>query len=257
MTLKVSIITVCLNSSKTIISTLQSISDQAYSNIEHIIVDGGSTDGTLDLVKTWRSHEIKLINRPNLGIYQSMNTGINLSTGDIVGILNADDFFSDNTVITDITNIFQNKNPDAIFGDIVYVHQSNLNLIIRNWSSGPYRKDAFKMGWQPPHPTFYLRRDLYMKYGLYDAAFKTAADFELMLRFFEIHEISSEYLPRVLVKMRIGGVSNKSYRNILIANYANLLAFNKNNLKVNYFLYPLFRLLPKFINLIYNKILNK
>lgn len=253
MTIKVSIITVCLNSSDTILSTLQSISEQTYTNIEHIVVDGGSSDLTLNIVSEWSSHKIKLVSRPNLGIYQSMNVGLAISTGDIVGFLNSDDFFIDKSVILDVVKIFREKQPDAVFGDIVYVDSKNFEFIIRNWSSGPYYFEAFKKGWQPPHPAFYVRRDIYIKYGGYDHSFGSAADFELMLRLFEKHNISSVYLSKVLVKMRLGGVSNKSYKNILVANIHNLNAFKKNKISVNYILYPFYRLLPKLLNYIYNK----
>lgn len=255
--IKITIITVCLNSANTIISTLESISCQSYSNIEHIIIDGGSTDGTIQLIRSWSSHKIKLFINNNLGIYESMNLGIRLASGDVIGMLNSDDLLIDKNVLSDIASIFYFNNPDSVIGDIVYVDSVDLNLIVRDWVSGPYHNAAFKKGWQPAHPTFYLRRDLYNKYGGYDPKFKSAADFELMLRFYEKHNISSEYLPRVLVKMRVGGVSNKSYINIFIANFYNLLAFHKNNISVNYILYPFYRLAPKFFNLIYNKIRNR
>jgi glycosyltransferase involved in cell wall biosynthesis len=253
MNLKITIITVCLNSRSTIESTFNSILFQKYKNIEHIVIDGGSKDGTIEFVQNWSHHRVYLIIKEKLGIYESMNLGINMSTGDIVGFLNSDDYFSDFNVVADIASVFNNKNIDSVFGDVVFVDPANLNKIVRTWNSGPYNIFSFKKGWQPAHPTFYLRKTLYLKYGFYDKNFKTAADFELLLRYFERYKITSKYIPRVLIIMRNGGISNKFSLNLLSSNFQNINAFSKNNIHINPYLYLLYRLLPKILNIIFFK----
>lgn len=215
--MKISIITVCYNSEKTIKDTLDSVASQLGVNIEHILVDGASTDNTLDIVKKY-PHVYKTISEPDNGIYHAMNKGISMATGNIVGTLNADDFYIDNSVLSKVALAFVDKSVDACFADLLYVDQQDTNKIVRYWQSQPYRRGLFKNGWMPAHPTFFVRKEVYEKYGMFDLDYKIAADFELLFRLIEVNKIKTVYLPKVLIKMRMGGTTNKNIRNIKIQN---------------------------------------
>lgn len=215
--MKISIITVCYNSAATIESTIKSVTSQDYPNIEYIIVDGGSTDGTLDIINRYTSVSI-LVSEPDHGIYDAMNKGIGLATGDVIGTLNADDFYIDNSVVSGIAQAFEDTSVEACFADLVYVSQDNTDKVVRYWKSQNYKAGLFKQGWMPAHPTFFTRRNVYEKFGVFDLSFKIAADFELLFRFIEKNKIRTLYLPRVIIRMRLGGTTNKSLKNILIQN---------------------------------------
>jgi glycosyltransferase len=206
--MKVSIITVCFNSVVTIEDTIKSVITQKYDNIEYVIVDGGSIDGTLDILAKYKTQISKLISEPDKGVYDAMNKGLQLATGDCVVFLNADDFYTNANVVSSIVEIFKNSDVDAVYGDIVYVDKDNINKIVRYWKTGEYKKGAFFHGWVIPHPAFFCKKILYEKYGYFRSGFKIAADFELMLRFIEKHKIKIAYLPEILVKMRTGGKAN-------------------------------------------------
>lgn len=242
--MKFSIITVCFNSESTLETTIQSVISQTYKNIEYIIVDGNSKDNTISIIKQYNSNVTKWISEPDKGLYDAMNKGVSMATGDVIGLINSDDLFCDNRAIDKVVSVF-NKNPNlqSVYADLFYVSQDNTNKIIRHWKTGEYKR--FNKGWHPAHPTFYVKREVYLKYGLFDLNFKLAADFEIMLRFLEKHKISTIYLKEPLVKMRLGGETNKSLSNILEQNKECLKAFEKNNLKVSKVLYPLNRLFPK------------
>lgn len=242
--MKISIITVVWNNEKTIKSCINSILSQTYKDIEYIIVDGKSTDNTIKIIESYENKISKFISEKDNGIYDAMNKGISLATGDIVGILNSDDFYTDNTVIETIVNEFQSKNIDATFSDLDYVSFQDENKITRKWRSTPYYKDAFTKGWHPAHPTFFVKKDIYNKYGLFDLNFNISADFEIMLRFIEKYKIKTTYIPKVLVKMREGGESNQSIKNILIGNKNVRKAFKKNEIKLD-LLYTPKRLIKK------------
>jgi glycosyltransferase involved in cell wall biosynthesis len=248
--MKVSVITVCFNSEKYIRATIQSVLSQTYANIEYIIVDGGSTDGTLAIIKSYGNKISKLISQPDKGIYDAMNKGLFMATGDIVGFLNSDDMFSQSTSIELIVNAFKDSSADSVFSNLYYVKQEAPDEIVRHWQTGEFAVGSFCKGWHPAHPTFYVKREVYNRYGLYDLEFPLAADFEIMLRFLERYKISTEYLPNVLIKMRLGGATNRSFKNIYLQNKECIRAFHKNNIKVSS-LYPLYRLLPKFIQYIH------
>ena len=213
--LKVSIITVCYNSTSTIESTLQSVANQSYTNVEHVVIDGASTDDTVELIKRYRT---MLVTEPDKGIYDAMNKGIKLATGDIIGTLNADDFYIDNNVLSEVAQVFSDESIDACFADLVYVNQFDANKIVRYWRSRPYQAGLFKQGWMPAHPTFFVRKSVYEKFGVFDLDYKIAADFELLFRLIEQNKIKTHYLPRVLVKMRLGGTTNKNLENIRTQN---------------------------------------
>ncbi len=231
MSLKISIITVAYNAEKTIEDTIKSVINQTYSNIEYIVIDGQSKDATLDVCRKFESNITKLVSEPDKGIYDAMNKGIALATGDVIGILNSDDFYANESVISKIVTLFDQKNVDGVYADLVYVDPVNTDKIIRKWVSGPFQKGAFLKGWMPPHPTFFVRKDCYKKYGDYSLELKSAADYEMMLRLIHKHEINLGYLNEVIVKMRAGGVSNASLKNRIKANKEDRQAWKMNGLK--------------------------
>ena len=243
--MKISIITVSYNSENTIETTFKSVLMQTYSNIEYIVIDGGSTDNTLKIAKKYSGIITQLVSEQDYGLYDAMNKGISLATGDVIGLINSDDLFCDKDALNKIAKIFKkNKNLDSVYADLFYVSQQDVNKISRRWISGIQRK--FKYGWHPAHPTFYIKKTIYDRFGLFDLSFRLAADFEIMLRFLEKHNISTAYLKEPLVKMRLGGESNKSFKNIYYQNIECLRAFDKNGIKVSKFFYPFFRIIPKF-----------
>ena len=206
---KVSIITATFNSESTILETIGSVHAQRDVDKEHIVVDGASTDRTMELVGNHAS-VTKSVSEPDEGIYHAMNKGISLATGDIVGILNSDDTYSDDRVLASVMGTFERSGADVVYGDLVYVHSSDPSRIVRTWKSGAYREGSFKWGWMPPHPTFFVRREAYLRHGLFNLDIGTSADYELMLRFMHIRRLKAAYLDRVLVRMRSGGASNES-----------------------------------------------
>lgn len=242
--MKISIITVSYNSADTIEKTFQSVKEQTYTDIEYIVVDGGSTDGTVDLIKDYGKTISKWISEPDNGLYDAMNKGIEMATGEIVGLINSDDLFCDTTAIEKVMNIFMKQsNLDSVYADLFYVAQDDTDKIIRKWVTGNQRK--FKTGWHPAHPTFYVKKRVYNLYGLFNLEYRLAADFEIMLRFLDRHKISTQYLKEPLVKMRLGGETNKSLKNIYKQNIECIRAFKENGLPVNSLLYPVVRILPK------------
>ena len=224
------IITACYNASSTIADTLKSIASQSYQNIEHIIIDGASTDDTLKIVQQF-PHVSTIISEKDGGIYHAMNRGIGLCTGEVVGILNADDVYAHEDVISKVADLFKDASVDAIYGDLVFVDQQHPDKITRTWKAGSYHFKQFYNGWMPPHPTFFVRRSLYQQYGKFNTTLTSAADYELMLRFLLKHKIKLAYLPETMVRMRQGGKSTASLKNRLIANKEDHLAWKINGLK--------------------------
>lgn len=233
--MKVSIITISYNSAETIEATLRSVAEQSHPEIEHILIDGGSSDGTLDIAAQFENSITHLISEPDKGIYDGMNKGLKMASGTIVGILNSDDVYADNKVIEEVVNKMSAENSDALYADLVYVDRNNLSQIKRYWKSGIYKKNAFRKGWMPPHPTFFVRKKIYDQYGYFDTRLKSAADYEIMLRFIHRYRITLSYLPRVIVKMRLGGQSNVSLRNRLKANKEDRLAWKMNGMRPGLF----------------------
>ncbi|GAB4261485.1 MAG: glycosyltransferase family 2 protein [Vicingaceae bacterium] len=235
--MKVSLITACFNNQDTIEDALSSVIYQTYTNIEHIIIDGQSTDDTLSIVNKYKGNISRVVSENDNGIYDALNKGIKYATGDIVGFLHADDMLASNDVIEMIVNTFKN-NPsiDAVYGDLQYVDRKNSGKVIRNWKSKPFQINLFYKGWMPAHPTFYCKKECYLKYGVFnDKDFKTAADYELMLRFILKNKINPYYLPKLIVKMRVGGVSNKSLKNRFKANLEDRKAWEINGLKPKFY----------------------
>jgi glycosyltransferase len=228
---KISIITVCFNSDKTIEDTIQSVLNQTYSSIEYILVDGQSSDNTLKVIDKYKKNISVILSESDKGMYDAINKGIRLSTGDIIGILNADDFYIDNSVISEVVQQMQQKKVDSLYSDLYYVAAENTNKVVRNWVSGKYNRQKFLYGWMPPHPTFFVKRAAYEKYGKFNLELKSAADYELMLRFLYKNNLSTCYLPRPLVRMRVGGMSNVSLKNRINANKEDRLAWAMNGLR--------------------------
>lgn len=232
--MKVSIITPSFNSAATIADTLRSVSEQTYPDIEHIIIDGASKDATLEIVASF-DHVARIISEKDNGIYDAMNKGIQEANGDIIGILNSDDFFADPNVISDIVAKMKEENSDSAYGDLTYVDPVNTHKIDRNWKSGNFNASSFLWGWMPPHPTFFVRKEIYKRYGKFNLELRSAADYEFMLRVLYKNRISTVYIPRVLVRMRSGGNSNASLKNRWKANREDRRAWTINQLTPNFF----------------------
>jgi glycosyltransferase involved in cell wall biosynthesis len=247
--MKFSLITVSYNSSQTIADTIESVLSQTYHDIEYIIVDGNSKDNTIEIVKSYEplfNGRLRWISEPDNGLYDAMNKGVRMVTGDVVGIINSDDLFCDSEAISKVVSVFKNDNVlEGVYADLYYVAQDDTNKIIRKWITG-YQK-SFTSGWHPAHPTLYLKSNVYIKYGLFDLNFRLAADFEIMLRFLDNYKIKVSYLPESFVKMRLGGETNKSIHNVYNQNIECIKSFEKNDIKVNKFLYPFKRLVPKLL----------
>ena len=224
-----SIITATFNSAETVNDCLNSVASQNCA-IEHIIIDGASTDSTINMVETC-SGVSKIISEQDDGIYDAMNKGIGIASGEIIGFLNSDDFYTNQRVLSDVAEVFTNPSIDSCYGDIVYVDHENTDKIIRHWKAGEFSRNKFYFGWMPPHPTFFVRRWVYEKYGMFNLDLGSSADYELMLRFLFKHRISSAYIPDVLVKMRTGGMSNASIKNRIRANHMDRLAWRVNALQ--------------------------
>lgn len=229
--MKVSIITIAFNSAETIEDTIQSVIAQDYDNIEYIIIDGGSNDDTLNIIEKYKDWIHKVISEPDKGIYDAMNKGVNNASGDLIGILNSDDFYAHSDVISKVVSKITEANTDSIYADLVYVDRNNTNDVTRKWISGSYEDGMFLKGWMPPHPTFFLKKICYDKYGTYTLKLKSAADYELMLRMLHKHKISTTYLPQIITKMRVGGESNVSIKNRIRANKEDAEAWRMNGLK--------------------------
>jgi glycosyltransferase involved in cell wall biosynthesis len=247
--LKVSIITVTYNSESTVEETILSVISQTYASIEYIIVDGKSTDKTLEIIEKYRNKISKFISEKDNGLYDAINKGINLATGDVIAILHSDDFYINTEVIRKYADTFLENSCDAVYSDLYYVDKNNTDKIIRKWKSGAYKANSFINGWMPPHPTFFVRKDIYAKFGKFNLQFKSAADYELMLRFIQKYKITISYLPEYTVKMRVGGKSNISVHNRINANLEDRRAWEINGLKPRFYtlyLKPLRKILQFF-----------
>lgn len=230
--MKISLVTVSFNSGKTIGETIESVLEQTYKNVEYIIVDGASTDNTLEVVKQYNGQISKIICEPDYGIYDAMNKGIRAATGDVIGFLNADDVYAGNYVLERVARAFsEDESVDSVYGDLCYVSEDDPNDIVRFWRAGEFNEKSFLNGWMPPHPTFFVRKSVLEKYGLFDPTFRFAGDYELILRLLYKHRISAKYLRFLMVKMRIGGAGNRWMENRLIANLEDRLAWKKNKLR--------------------------
>ena len=228
--LKISIITSVYNNKETIAEAIASVLSQTYDNIEYIVVDGASTDGTIEVINAYADKITTFVSEPDNGIYDGLNKGISLATGDVVGFLHSDDLFASKDVISNIVNAMQRKDVDAVYGDLVYVNQAATSKVIRYWKSEVFNHKKLENGWMPPHPTFYVKREVYQKHGNFDTQFKIAADYDIILRFLGREGISCSYIPKILVKMRVGGASNRSLSNMVLKTKEDFLALRRNNI---------------------------
>lgn len=232
--MKISIITASFNSAGTIRDTLQSVAKQDYQPVEHIIIDGLSRDNTLAIVGEF-PHVARVVSEKDNGIYDAMNKGVQLASGEVVGILNSDDFYNSPEVLSRVMAAFQDPSVDVVYGDLQYVKQNDVYVVTRHWRSGQYKKKYFYYGWMPPHPTFFVRRRIYDEVGLFNTDLRSAADYEIMLRILVRYNARASYVPHVLVKMRAGGMSNASFKNRLRANREDRKAWDLNELKPFFF----------------------
>ena len=242
--MKISVITVSYNSALTILDTIRSVAVQNHVDFEHIVVDGKSTDATVQIARENQHSKLEIASESDDGIYDAMNKGLKLATGDVLGFLNADDIFADRDVLSRIATVFSNNPPvEVCFGDLVYVSHDN-SSVIRYWKSCPFLAQSFSRGWCPPHPTFYVRRSALERLGYFNLSYRLAADTEFMLRYLECGAALSVYIPAIQVRMRVGGATNRSLRNILTQNLEIFRALAANDQKYSV---PLF-LLRKLLN---------
>ena len=230
--MKVSIITVCFNAEEWISDAIESVLNQTYQDIEYIVIDGLSNDGTLDVINRYEERISKILSEKDLGIYDAMNKGISISSGDVIGFVNSDDMLHSDQCIEKVMNNF-NEDYDVVYGDIIYVDRNDTSKLFRYWKAGSYDKNKYKYGWMTPHLSTYIKREFYEKYGGFDLRFKIAADYELMLRLLYKNNLRVKYLPGVIAKMRAGGVSNNSILNIMRSNLEVYKSWKVNNLKVS------------------------
>jgi glycosyltransferase involved in cell wall biosynthesis len=227
--LKISLITVAYNAESAISCCIESVIAQNFKNIEYIVIDGGSTDKTLNIINRYKPHISLIVSEPDHGIYDAINKGIKLASGDVIGLLNADDFFSDSEVLSSLALAFsQHADIEIVYGDLDYVDAKG--SIIRKWRSGEYRHGMFNRGWMPPHPTFYCKRALFEQFGYYSLNYGTAADYELMLRFMHLNRVKAFYLKKVIIKMKTGGASNKNVTNRVKGLFFDWRAMRTNNI---------------------------
>ena len=229
--MNLSIITPTYNSAGTLADTLKSVQSQTYTEVEHLIIDGGSQDETIAIARRHGERVCRVVSEPDDGLYDAMNKGIALASGEVIGILNSDDFYAGPQVLERVMNVFRQNEVDSVYGDLKYVHAGDTSKVVRSWRAGGYQVHNWLHGWMPPHPTFFVRSEVYERYGCFDTSFRSAADYELMLRFLYKHRISTAYIPKVLVHMRTGGQSNASFRHRWLANREDHRAWKRNGLR--------------------------
>jgi len=243
--MRISIVTVVLNAERTIADALHSVASQTYQDVEHLLIDGGSKDGTLAIARQRGSHLCAIVSEPDQGLYDAMNKGARFATGEVLGFLNADDFYAESKTLEKVADIFCSRTVDVCFGDLQYVDRLNVQRVLRHWEPGAFFPGRFASGWAPPHPTFFVRRSVFQEVGGFNRKFQLASDNDLMMRILECHGYKSHYLNEVLVKMRIGGKTNRSLRNILRGNREILSSLHANGIKVNILSYAVRKVLLK------------
>ncbi len=247
--MKISVVTVVYNAANTIADTLESVAAQSHKSVEHIVVDGDSNDETMAVVRRYREKLSHVVSEPDNGIYHAMNKGISMATGDVVGTLNADDMYMHNGVLARVARVFTDPDVDACYGDLIYVDRNKLDKIIRYWISREYRDGLFERGWLPAHPTFFVRREIYEKHGLFDLDYRIQSDFELTMRFLAVHKVKSVYIPEILVRMRMGGITNNSAMSFIKGNLESYRACKSHGLSISplFFLTKWMQRLPQFV----------
>lgn len=228
--MKISIITATFNSGKFIESCIKSILKQNYKKFEIIIIDGLSTDSTIKKIKTLldKHNNIKIFSEKDLGIYHALNKGIEKANGDIIGFVHSDDLLYNKNVLSNIIDVFKNSNIDGVYGDLQYVEKQNTNKVIRYWKSKDFKPNLINKGWTPPHPTLYLRKKVYEKHGFFDLNYKISSDYDFMTKIFMDNTFNFKYIPKVITKMRVGGISNKNIKNVLIKSFEDYKVIYKN-----------------------------
>jgi glycosyltransferase involved in cell wall biosynthesis len=227
--LKITIVTAVYNRVDTIGQTIKSVRSQTYKNLEHIIIDGNSSDGTQEIINSFSYSNMMVVSEKDDGIYFALNKGFLNSSGDIVGILHSDDTFSNPEVLQKIIEAFKDPKVSAVYGDLDYVSNRDPSKIVRHWKAGNFSKLNLAFGWMPPHPTLFLRRDTIIKFGLFNTRYRISADYDFILRYFGIDDFKSIYIPNVLVNMRVGGASNKSISNVLKKSWEDFLIIHNHN----------------------------
>lgn len=252
--MKISLITVTYNSEKYLEHCLMSVIKQTYKDIEHIIVDGNSTDNTLSIIERYSSHISHWISEKDRGMYDAINKGMKLATGDVIGVLNSDDVLASSDVISEIAKCFVKNKVESLYGDLEYVDQHDDEKVLRFWKGLDYKRKRFKFGWMPAHPTFYFKRELFERFGGYESHYFTSADYELMARYLFLNKVSSVYLPKLIVRMRKGGASNSSLPRRLRANRRDYLAMKKNKISFPFIISILkpVRKIPQYKPYLYN-----
>ncbi len=230
--LKITVITAVYNRADTIAEAVKSVLHQTYPHVEHVLIDGASSDGTLAILQNIDHglSDFLLVSEPDKGIYDALNKGITSSTGDIIGLMHSDDIFADERVLESVAKAFEDDLVDAVYGDLIYVRKDDPIRVIRFWQAGEFRYSKLRRGWMPPHPTLFIRRRVIEKWGGYDTRYRIAADYDCILRYFGKGQINAIYIPRVLVKMRLGGESNRSFAKILLKSKEDYLALRRNNI---------------------------
>lgn len=230
--MRITLITATFNSASSIKTCLDSVVLQNYNDLEYLIIDGKSSDATLKIIKVYQKKFpfIKLISEKDFGIYDALNKGVQLASGDVIGFVHSDDFLEFNDIINDIVSMTKSENLDGVYGDLQYVDKSNTQEIIRSWKSCDFKPRLLKQGWMPPHPTLFLKREVYEKHGLFDLSYRISADYDFLLRIFKDPELKFGYLPKVITKMRVGGVSNQSLKNIIKKSKEDYRAIRINNI---------------------------
>ena len=243
---KISVVTAVYNAADTVSDALDSVRAQRFSDVEHIVVDGGSTDGTLEILEA--ANPLRFISEPDNGLYDAMNKGIAAATGDVVGFLNADDVYAHDGVLERVATTLENENAQSCYADLVYVDRVDMDKVVRYWTSKPFVPGSFRRGWLPAHPTFFVVREVYEKFGCFDLNYKIQSDFELTMRFLEINRISSRYVPEIWVRMRMGGHTNQSLVNIVKGNLESYRACRQHGIRVGpmFFVTKIAQRVPQF-----------
>ena len=226
---KISVITAVYNGEATIAHAIASVAAQTYPHVEHIIVDGNSSDGTMAAVEAARHDRMRVNSEPDKGIYDALNKGIGLATGDVVGFLHSDDFLAHENALAEFARPFADPEVEAVFSDLQYVAKEDGDRVIRHWATGPYTSKKLRRGWMPAHPTLFVRREVYERHGVYDTSYRIAADYDFILRYFSQVKGRTVHIPQVLYKMRVGGVSNRDLKRIMLKSREDLRALRKNS----------------------------